>query len=95
MRFTTKARVGGRSVLDGDGEGLADALPGVGEAGPEDEVAVPLLLVAPPGEAVRTGSSSSRVTSHQPPTSRTATAPAATRTQKPVSGSGVPVPGWV
>jgi hypothetical protein len=48
-----------------------------------------------PGLAVRTGSSSSREASHQPPTSRTATAPAARRTQKPVSGSGVPVPGWV
>jgi hypothetical protein len=85
--------VGGCSVLDGAGDGLADVLPGLGDAGPEDEVA--LLLVDLPAEAVRTGSSSSRDTSHQPPTSRTATEPAATRTQKPLSGSGAPVPGWV
>jgi len=93
LRFTTNCRVGGRFVEEGDGDELAEVVAGVGllDADVDD---CPLLPPDPPGFAVRTGSSS-RETSHHPPTSRTTTAPATSRIQKPVSGSGVPVPGWV
>jgi hypothetical protein len=82
--------VGGRFVGEADGDGLLEVLAGVGVP----DAAGALLAADPPGPAVRTGSSP-REASHQPPTRSTATAPAPSRTQKPVSGSGVPVPGWV
>ena len=80
----------GRLVGLGEADGLGLA---------EDELAVGLGDAEPDwlearGPAVRTGSSP-RENSHQPPTRRTATTTAASRTQKPVSGVGAPVPGWV
>jgi len=93
-----KASVGGRLVADGEGdddEGAGELDDGELDAGAE-------LLAEAVGEglsdgaAVSTSPPSSRARSPNHPPTRTITSAAtARRTQKPRSGSGVPVPGTV
>jgi uncharacterized protein (DUF1501 family) len=68
----------------------ADEAAAVGES---TEV-LPVLVAEGSAAVVPASSSPPRVRSH-PPTTSSATAATASRTQKPRSGSGVPVPGTV
>ena len=101
-----KASVGGRLVGLGDADGLALAVDEAGEdagvagAVPEAEpVGAGLVTdgLRLGGAAVPTSSSPlpTNRTTRKPATSTTTTAATALRTQKPRSGSGVPVPGTV
>jgi hypothetical protein len=99
--LTAKASRGGRFVgpadadaLDeGDEDGLVDV--GLDVSLGDGVVEAAGELVVRSGLVVVTGSSPLRELTHQARASTRTTAAAAIRTQKPVSGVGAPVPGWV
>jgi hypothetical protein len=94
---TVNASVGGRAVLveaDGEGDGDGGGIVELGGLGAE-LLLVPVGLGVPPAAVPTSPPPPSPRSSHQLPASRTTTAPTTRRTQKPRSGSGVPVPGTV
>ena len=93
-----KASSGGRfdGLADADADD-ADGLLAVGEGEAEGEPVAELVagLGDRSGLVAVTGSSPPRDETHQASATTTTSAATPTRTQKPVSGVGAPVPGWV
>ena len=97
-----KASSGG--CFDGRGEGDADDAGGLDVVGAGEAEAEPVAEPVPElvagladrsGLVVVTGSSPPPDETHQASATTTTTAATPNRTQKPVSGVGAPVPGWV
>ena len=92
-RFVGSADADG--LGEGDPDGLVDAALGDPAADGLDALVDAEGLVVRSPLVVATGSSPPREASHHTRATTRTTPAAAARTQKPLSGVGAPVPGWV